>query len=308
MADMDQDSPLPEAGPSNSQAFKQSHQASQQQSPSPPTANPSSISNANPTSARSRSRSASHSPTSHRRGSKRQSTFSPVLEEESRLPITSTSAPQQRDSEPSTKRLRTTTTAANLPRTSSAAQDPDRRRGARLFGVLTSTLTQFKREAESTRAATAAQKRAQIQARLANKLRDTQTAIDQSQRKRTLLWEARNIAQQIATGDAQRKTLRRMKRRMASFLYTPTPTKKTKQRLAENIPSNLNPISKSDDKIGHYSLYFLPRKTLPQQEDQLNHQEDNVDDEIDTFDDNWVQNRKILVQNLILVKRKFKDM
>ncbi|SPO30888.1 uncharacterized protein UTRI_05494_B [Ustilago trichophora] len=322
MADMHQDSHQPTAGPSNSQSSKQS-QAPQQQPPTQPATNPSSTSTPIPTSprsrSRSRSRSASCSPTSHRLGSKRQSTFSPVPEEEAPLPSTSSSA-RQRDSEPSSKRSRTSIAATSIPRASTSV-DPDRRRGARLFGVLTSTLTQFKRESETTRAATAAQKRAQIEARLANKLRDTQDAIDESERKRALLWEARCIVEDITTGDVQRKTLRGMKRRMASFLYTPTSTDTRRrrrrrsraegegegERLAEDIPTSLAPISRADDRDGRYAVYFLPGKTLPQQEDELNHQEDKVDEEIDAFDDAWEDKRRRLVERLEAVKRRIRE-
>ncbi|TKY88716.1 hypothetical protein EX895_002347 [Sporisorium graminicola] len=241
------------------------------------------------------SRDPSRSPSTSRRSIKRTSTFSPVPEEQpsasSTLSIT----------QPAAKRSRT------------ATRDPDaKKRGQRLFGVLTSTLSQFKRESETDRAASAAHKRAAIEARLASKLKDSEKAIDAVQRRRALVWEARHIAEQIATGDAQRKTLRSTKRRMASFLYTPPPPPNSRtrsaaagqERLAVEIPTSLAP-SRADERDA-YAIYFLPGKTLPEQEDALNGQEDDVDEAIDRFDDTWDAQRSQLMNQLDGVKRKLK--
>ncbi|SJX64854.1 uncharacterized protein SRS1_15283 [Sporisorium reilianum f. sp. reilianum] len=236
-----------------------------------------------PSSSPVQSRDPSRSPSTSRHSVKRTSTFSPVPEEEP------------------PKRTRT-----------AAARDPaDKRRGQRLFGVLTSTLSQFKRESETDRAASAAHKRAEIEARLANKLKDSERAIDAVERRRGLVWEARRVAEQIATGDAQRKTLRGMKRRMASFLYTPPPppnvrTRRGEQeRLAVDIPTSDAP-SRGEDRDA-YAVYFLPGKTLPEQEDALNAQEDDVDEAIDRFDDTWDARRSQLVQQLDELKRKLRQ-
>lgn len=255
-----------------------------------------------PTSPRSRSRSASYSPASSRRGTKRPSSFSPVPEEDPPAPSHST-LESGIDPDPAQ--------SVKKPR----AADPDaRRRGQRLFGVLTSTLSQFKRESESTRAASAAQKRAEIEARLAAKLEHTSKAIDSTERRRSLVWEARALAEQIAAGDAQRKTLRSMKRRMASFLYTPTPAShrstrsqsKGEHRLATEIPTSVTPMARVDDEDGGYAVYFLPGRTLPEQEDLLNAQEDDVDDRIDRFDDAWDDERRGLCEELERVKTRIR--
>ncbi|CDW97566.1 hypothetical protein [Sporisorium scitamineum] len=198
----------------------------------------------------------------------------------------------------------------NQERSRTSTRDLDaKRRGQRLFGVLTSTLSQFKRESETDRAASAAHKRAQIEARLASKLKDSEREIDAIQRKRALMWEARQIAEQIATGDAQRKTLRGMKRRMASFLYTPPPPARRSTaedpRLAVEIPTSLTP-SRGGDRDG-YAVYFLPGKTLPEQEDTLNGQEDDVDEAIDRFDDTWDAKRSDLMHQLDDIKRRSRD-
>lgn len=105
---------------------------------------------------------------------------------------------------------------------------------------------------------------------------------------------------------------------MASFPYTPTPTndshkkrrggREGSERLAENIPLSLTPMSKMLDREGQYAVYFLPRKTLPEQEDELNNQEDKVDEQIDAFDDAWEEKRKHLVERLDAVKVTISDM
>ncbi|UTT89871.1 hypothetical protein NDA17_001907 [Ustilago hordei] len=225
------------------------------------------------------------------RGTKRSPSVSPVPEESN---TTSTSPPPHAvDAYPPTKRSRP------------PPEPAVKRRGQRLFGMLTSTLTQFKAESESTRSTSAAQRRAEIEARLATKLKQTDSVLSATERKKDLVWEARGIAEQIASGDAQRKTLRGLKRRMASFLFTPPTTsavsgRKRAERLAPEIPTSTSAAGDA----GGYSLYFLPGKTLPEQEDKLNQQEDQVDEKIDKFDDGWDERRRQLLRRLQAVKEK----
>lgn len=187
-----------------------------------------------------------------------------------------------------------------------------------MFGLLTSTLTQFKRESETDRAATAAQRRAQVEARLASKLKDSEKAVERTEKRRALFWEARWIAEEIAQGDAQRKTIRGMKRRMASFLFTPTPagrggeSRRERQRgdegkLEDGIPMNLAPARGRREEES-FALYFLPGKTLPEQEDKLNEQEDAVDERIDRWDDEWEEKRKALMDRLEKVKERIRSL
>lgn len=125
------------------------------------------------------------------------------------------------------------------------------------------------------------------------------------------MWEARALAEEIAQGDAQQKTLRGMKRRMASFLYTPSARRASRTgrgaRLAEDIPTAVRTMSRKEDRDGDFALYFLPGKTLPEQEDRLNEQEDDVDDKIDRFDDDWVEARARLMERLEEVKLKIRE-
>ncbi|KAJ9474560.1 Pinin_SDK_memA domain-containing protein [Pseudozyma hubeiensis] len=251
---------------------------------------PQSLPSTSPTASRNPSR----SPSTSRRSLKR-TTFSPVPEE-SHLIAQATSSTSDHPSEPASKKPRATT------------DDLQKRRGQRLFGVLTSTLTQFKRESETDRAATAASRRAQIEARSATKLALSSQQIDASERQRALIWEARSLAEQITTGDSQRKTLRGLKRRMASFLYTPTgSTSRSGKRLAEDIPTSSKGTGRRADEEGDFAVYFLPGKTLPEQEDVLNDQEDDVDDKIDRFDDRWEEERRRLLQRLKDVKAKIRE-
>ncbi|GAC98023.1 hypothetical protein PHSY_005611 [Pseudozyma hubeiensis SY62] len=256
---------------------------------------PQSLPSTSPTASRNPSR----SPSTSRRSLKR-TTFSPVPEEShashTALAISSSTPPP----EPASKKPR------SASRTTSG--DPKAaRRGQRLFGVLTSTLTQFKRDSESDRAATLAQRRAQIEARSASKLALSSHQIDASLLHRSLLWEARSLSEQIVTGDIQRKTLRGLKRRMASFLYTPTTCREREDRLAANIPTSSTGGGRRADEEGDFAVYFLPGKTLPEQEDKLNDQEDSVDDKIDRFDDRWEEERRRLLQRLEDVKAKIRE-
>ena len=181
-----------------------------------------------------------------------------------------------------------------------------KKRGQGLFGLLTSTLSQFKRDAESDRASSAAQRRAQIEARLADKLKLSERAMDATQQRRALVWQARQLAEQIGSGDAQRKTIRAMKRRMASFLHTPHHATSTRghHRLAAHIPMSHTATRRMRDADRGFSVYFLPGKTLPEQEDMLNDQEDSVDENIDAFDDHWDETRTKLLRQLDEVKAK----
>ncbi|SPC67771.1 uncharacterized protein UHOD_06868 [Ustilago sp. UG-2017b] len=269
--------------------------------PSQPAAEPCSTSSSQPpsqpeatgstsTSAPISPRSPTRGPSSSR-GTKRSPSVSPVPEEST---TTSTSQPPHAvDVYPPTKRSRP------------PPEPTIKGRGQRLFGMLTSTLTQFKAESESTRSTTAAQRRAEIEARLATKLKQTDSVLSATERKKDLVWEARGIAEEIASGDAQRKTLRGLKRRMASFLFTPPTTsavsgRRRGERLAPEIPTS---TSVGGD-AGGYALYFLPGKTLPEQEDKLNKQEDQVDEKIDKFDDGWDERRRQLLRRLEGVKEK----
>lgn len=228
--------------------------------------------------------------------------MSPVPEELPPRATSSTTQPATEDPSPPSKRSR-------------PPSDPTtKRRGQRLFGLLNSTLTQFKAESESTRSTTAAQRRAEIEARLANKLKQTDSILSATERKKSLVWEARTLAEEIATGDAQRKTLRGMKRRMASFLFTPsTPSNSRTRRgggedarLAPEIPISTSARDvRRGDREGH-ALYFLPGKTLPEQEDKLNEQEDDVDEKIDRFDDGWDARRSELMGRLEDVNERIK--
>uniref|UniRef100_V5EZK6 Uncharacterized protein n=2 Tax=Kalmanozyma brasiliensis (strain GHG001) TaxID=1365824 RepID=V5EZK6_KALBG len=66
-------------------------------------------------------------------------------------------------------------------------------------------------------------------------------------------------------------------------------------------------MAKVDDREGNYALYFLPGKTLPEQEDRLNEQEDDVDERIDRFDDDWVAERSRLMEQLEEIKAKIRE-
>lgn len=174
-----------------------------------------------------------------------------------------------------------------------------------MFSLLTGTLSQFKKESESDRAAKVAERRASIEARLASKLKSSEQLLEQSERRRKLVWEARSVAEEIAGGDASRKTLRGLKRRQASFLFTPFhPPRHNK--LAGEIPTAQRRGRGREEEEG--AVYFLPGKTLPEQEDKLNEQEDKVDDQIDRFDDDWEEKRRQLMGRLEDIKGAIREL
>ncbi|PWZ00020.1 hypothetical protein BCV70DRAFT_161341 [Testicularia cyperi] len=242
------------------------------------------------------SSSSSASPTSERtparRGTKRHSAVSPIPENTPSSKATSTG-----DGPPETKRAR-------------RQQDPEsRRRGQRMFGVLSATLTQFKREAETSSSSSAARRRAQVEARSAARLANVEKELEKDRQMQLLAWEARDLAEEIASREAQRKTVRAMKRRMASFLFTSTHDQRNVRSstdLAPEIPLGLAPLTRFQEREARYPLYFLPGNTLPAQEDIMNDQEDSVDDQIDSFDDAWVEHQRHLLDKLDAVKHRIK--
>ncbi|SPO37292.1 uncharacterized protein PSFLO_02765 [Pseudozyma flocculosa] len=239
--------------------------------------------------------------------------------------------------------------AADPARKRARREDPDAKtRGARMFGLLNSTLTKFKTDAERQKTGTAAQRRASLEARLQEKLRRESHEITVKQRLETELrayvGEAKRLAETIALREAEHRTRRAQKRRMASFLWTPGlvesdvpryrrrgsvssssaaaaaavasvgPARRDRgakqqdegapDRIAPHIPSTLPPISRSANQGGDYPLYFLPYKLLPSQDDVLDEQEEKVDDEIDKADDAWDRERDRLEDRLRAVKDK----
>ena len=67
-------------------------------------------------------------------------------------------------------------------------------------------------------------------------------------------------------------------------------------------------MAKSHASDPDFAVYFLPGKTLPEQEDTLNEQEDDVDEQIDRFDDAWEAKRSDLVEKLDRLKARIRDL
>lgn len=74
--------------------------------------------------------------------------------------------------------------------------------------------------------------------------------------------------------------------------------------IAAHIPMSHTATRRMRDADSGFSVYFLPGKTLPEQEDMLNDQEDSVDENIDAFDDHWDETRTKLLRQLDEVKAK----
>lgn len=190
---------------------------------------------------------------------------------------------------------------------------PDAAGGRGMLGMLTSTLSAIKRESEA--ASSAAAKRLEIQAKASAKLADSERRMAHTRQLELLVWQARDLAEQIAATEAQRKTMRALKRRMASFLWTThanpavghkASSSTTAGSFAIDIPAVFAPRRRRDTH-DEYPVYFLPHRTLPDQEDLLNEQEDAVDDEIDRLDDEWHHHRLTLLADLDRAKTAIRD-
>ena len=180
------------------------------------------------------------------------------------------------------------------------------KRGNRMFGLLNSTLTKAKEDNEKRNKGEAARKRAEIEARLQQKLqvepiRQRQLE-DLMKRLRQLIRQLYEIAIDIETKESAIRLRKAQKRRLASFLITTSELSTYDGKIAEemsidgrvlapNVALTLAPIGprhpQSVMRPDSHPIYFLPKKNLTTQDDRLDEQEDRVDDEIDEADKAW---------------------
>lgn len=240
--------------------------------------------------------------------------------------VSTTEEPQQRGSGGSGSRKRSGAVSpireeemvqdeADVRRAPKRPRRPDAAKGRGMLGMLNSTLSAIKRESEAS--SSAAAKRLEIEAKASAKLATAERRMAQTRQLEKLIWQAHALAEQIAATEAQRKTMRALKRRMASFLWTQSSPSRvhagsatTAGAFAMHIPTTRRAphhAAHDDYHDDDYPVYFLPSRTLPEQEDLLNEQEDAVDDEIDRLDDDWQQRKHTLLADLDRIKASIRD-
>lgn len=202
-------------------------------------------------------------------------------------------------------------------------------RGKRMFGLLNSTLSKAKEDnarrgsgeavspsqidvgRTSTKAALQARKRAEIEAKAHEKLRAEEENIKQtnelSERLRKQLQSAYDLALEMHSTDLTIRLRKSQKRRLASFLVTPSHSAKDDAVLAEKVSVDRR-ILEADIACCLAPLpsrptpdppvYFLPKKIMPKQEDTLDDQEDRVDDGIDEADRAWEKEKDVMQDRL----------
>lgn len=104
---------------------------------------------------------------------------------------------------------------------------------------------------------------------------------------------------------------RAQKRRLASFLVTPSRRSQTDSEqarrvavdgrvIAADVASCLAPVP--PHHAPDYPVYYLPKRMLPKQDDTLDDQEDRVDDAIDEADQAWEKKKEGMQQDLAHIK------
>jgi gas vesicle protein len=164
-----------------------------------------------------------------------------------------------------------------------------------------------------------ARKRAEVEARLQEKLK----AEDQLLKRTSTLAEdlktqlnlAYKISMEIHSTDSMVRLRKAQKRRLASFLVTPSESANydagqarklaaDERVVAGDVASCIAPLPlrpKSDIPV-----YFLPKKMLPKQENRLDDQEDRTDAAIEAADQAREERRATMQDDLAQIKDKIK--
>lgn len=159
----------------------------------------------------------------------------------------------------------------------------------------------------------AGRKRAEIEARLQQKIKQDEGKMrEQRELTRRLegqLADAYALALEIQSTDMAIRLRKAQKRRLGSFLVTPSeladfdggdPNMRDqtidRKTLAPAIATVLAPIGRShppslQQRPDAHPVYYLPKKMLPSQDDQLDDQEDAVDEAIDAADIAWEERK-----------------
>ena len=209
-------------------------------------------------------------------------------------------------------------------------------RGMGMLGLLESTLTQAKAESAARSRDTGALRRSNVESRLANRQQRELEAKRRKSDQKGLEREVLRLAEAISAGEAELKSLRSQKRRLASFLVTKAGAPRPKGRAQRDpnkidsirsplveasydIPSSIPPDRQTPSRSAFssdflaineaetYPIYYLPKKLLDFQEDMLDDQEDRVDEAIEDADDAWAARRKDLQKQLEEAIAKLED-
>lgn len=193
-------------------------------------------------------------------------------------------------------------------------------RSRRMFGLLNSTLSKAKEDNERRNNGEAAKKRAEIEARMKEKLKVEKEIIKQHSNfveDLTLqLSLGYNLSMDIQSIDSMIRLRKAQKRRLASFMITPSESsrydgEKAKRIAADgrvvaaDIASCLAPLPSRPTP--DLAIYYLPKRMLPKQDDKLDDQEDRVDDAIDEADQAWKKKRETMQQDLDRIKEIIKN-
>lgn len=133
---------------------------------------------------------------------------------------------------------------------------------------------------------------------------------------RSQLTLAYNIAMDIHSQDAMIRIRKAQKRRLASFMITPSKYSRLDGEIAEkmamdgrviavDVASCLAPLPNRRDIDP--PIYFLPKRMLDKQDDTLDDQEDQVDEAIDDADKAWKKQREDMQDKLDQVKIIIRD-
>ncbi|UZJ53257.1 hypothetical protein CBS101457_002577 [Exobasidium rhododendri] len=192
-------------------------------------------------------------------------------------------------------------------------------RGKRMFGLLNSTLSKAKEDNAKRSTGEAARKRAEIESRLQEKLKAEDETIKHSaelaDELKSQLTQAYSVAMDIYSHDAMVRIRKSHKRRLASFMITPSKYSRLDGESAEkmsldgkviatDVASCLAPLHMRT--APDPPVYFLPKRMLEKQDDTLDDQEDRVDDAIEKADIEWEKQKTSLQEDLDRIKANIK--
>lgn len=119
------------------------------------------------------------------------------------------------------------------------------------------------------------------------------------------------IAMDIHSTDSMVRLRKAQKRRLASFLVTPSDSARydaeqarkmaaDEKVVAGDVASCIAPLPLRP--MPDIPVYFLPKRMLPKQENRLDDQEDRTDEEIEAADRAWERQRETMQDDLARVK------
>jgi hypothetical protein len=115
----------------------------------------------------------------------------------------------------------------------------------------------------------------------------------------------------IHSTDSMVRLRKAQKRRLASFLVTPSESAKYDAEqarelaadgkvVAGDVASCIAPLPVRP--VPDVPVYFLPKRMLPKQENKLDDQEDWTDEDIEAADQAWEKHREVMQDDLARVK------